>query len=323
MDLDAYRARAQAFATDLNRAHHRRFAGHDGAWDPDSLYAHHAAVFDDRAIDALREAAAREGADGHDGVRRLLRFAVEARLGRATARTDAERARVEAADGLADLTARLADEPALAQADRAGGGAPGRRRPAPDPARRRGPGARPRRGARARLGLAARAARDDPGPGPGRRSPPRPRRCCARPSRRRSAARTHRALRPPARCTAPRGPTRCSPATRSRHLRQRLASPTPSRTPASRSTPRRASASPRARSARRSTSRATSTSSSRRAAASPTWRRCSTRPATRSTSPTATRRRPSRTATSPTARTPRRSRSRSRPTRPTASPTNA
>ena len=38
MDLDAYRARAQAFATDLNRAHHRRFAGHDGAWDPDSLY---------------------------------------------------------------------------------------------------------------------------------------------------------------------------------------------------------------------------------------------------------------------------------------------
>lgn len=114
MDLDAYRARAQAFATDLNRAHHRRFAGHDGAWDPDSLYAHHAAVFDDRAIDALREAAAREGAED-DGVRRLLRFAVEARLGRATARTDAERARVEAADGLADLTARLADEPALAK----------------------------------------------------------------------------------------------------------------------------------------------------------------------------------------------------------------
>ena len=56
MDLDAYRARAQAFATDLNRAHHRRFAGHDGAWDPDSLYGHHAAVYDDAAIDALREA---------------------------------------------------------------------------------------------------------------------------------------------------------------------------------------------------------------------------------------------------------------------------
>jgi hypothetical protein len=63
MDLDAYRARAQAFATDLNRAHLRRFAGHDGAWDPESLYAHHAAVGDDAAIDALRAAAAREDPD--------------------------------------------------------------------------------------------------------------------------------------------------------------------------------------------------------------------------------------------------------------------
>jgi hypothetical protein len=110
MDLDAYRARAQAFATDLNRAHHRRFAGHDGAWDPDSLYAFHAGVFDDRAIDALRETSA----GGDDGARRLLRFAVEARIGRATARTDGERARIEARDGLADLTARLAQEPDLA-----------------------------------------------------------------------------------------------------------------------------------------------------------------------------------------------------------------
>jgi hypothetical protein len=109
MDLDAYRARAQAFATDLNRAHHRRFAGHDGAWDPDSLYAFHARVFDDRAIEGLREAGA------SDRVRRLLRFAVEARLGRATARTDAERARVEAASGLAELTAQLAEEGELAR----------------------------------------------------------------------------------------------------------------------------------------------------------------------------------------------------------------
>src|SRR3954453_6087418 len=63
MDLDAYRARAQAFATDLNRAHHRRFAGHDGAWDPESLYAQHAAVYDDAAIDALRAAADAGGPD--------------------------------------------------------------------------------------------------------------------------------------------------------------------------------------------------------------------------------------------------------------------
>ena len=120
MDLDAYRARAQAFATDLNRAHHRRFAGHDGAWDPDSLYGHHAAAYDDAAIDALREAAAAEEASG-DGVagaqpaRRLLRFAVEARLSSATALTDAARAQAEAQEGLADLTTALAAEPAVAR----------------------------------------------------------------------------------------------------------------------------------------------------------------------------------------------------------------
>lgn len=119
MDLDAYRAAAQAFATDLNRAHHRRFAGHDGAWDPDSLYGHHAAAYDDAAIDALREAAAAEaladdpGPDqpGAQPARRLLRFAVEARLSKATARTDAARAHAEAQEGLADLTTALAAEP--------------------------------------------------------------------------------------------------------------------------------------------------------------------------------------------------------------------
>ncbi|WCB91644.1 hypothetical protein DSM104299_00317 [Baekduia alba] len=110
MDLDVYRARAQAFATDLNRAHHRRFAGHDGAWDPDSLYAHHALAYDDATIEALRAAA---GAS--DAGRRLLRFAVEARLGQATARTDAERARAEAQEGLADLTGQLAAEPDLSR----------------------------------------------------------------------------------------------------------------------------------------------------------------------------------------------------------------
>ncbi|HWH95335.1 MAG TPA: hypothetical protein VNT03_15850 [Baekduia sp.] len=119
MDLDAYRARAQAFATDLNRAHHRRFAGLDGAWDPDALYAHHAAAFDDAAIEALRGAAADEAhaedpaaapRPGSQPMRRLLRFAVEARLGRATARTDAERARAEAEEGLVELTAALSTE---------------------------------------------------------------------------------------------------------------------------------------------------------------------------------------------------------------------
>ncbi len=121
MDLDAYRARAQAFATDLNRAHHRRFAGHDGAWDPDSLYGHHAAAYDDAAIDALREAATVETATedpdrpGAQPVRRLLRFAIEARLGNATALTDTARAQAEAQEGLAELTTALAAEPTVAR----------------------------------------------------------------------------------------------------------------------------------------------------------------------------------------------------------------
>jgi hypothetical protein len=101
MDLDAYRAAAQAFATELNRAHHRRFAGLDGRWDPAELYARHASLFDDRAIEALREEV---------GARRLLRFAVETRLGAVTAGPDAARAAAETDADVAGITARLADE---------------------------------------------------------------------------------------------------------------------------------------------------------------------------------------------------------------------
>jgi hypothetical protein len=108
MDLDAYRARAQAFASDLNRAHHRRFAGLDGAWDAAAVHARHAVgVFDDAAIDALRKAGEADPDPGQP-LRRLLRFAVEARLGAATAHVDAQRAQAEAEAGLADLTTQLA-----------------------------------------------------------------------------------------------------------------------------------------------------------------------------------------------------------------------
>ncbi|MDX6715421.1 MAG: hypothetical protein QOH30_1979 [Baekduia sp.] len=110
MDLDAYRARAQAFATDLNRAHHRRFAGLDGAWDPAALHDRHAAgLFDRATIEALRERGeATTDPVAADGLRRLLRFAIEARLGAGAAHLDAGRARAEADEGLADLTTQLA-----------------------------------------------------------------------------------------------------------------------------------------------------------------------------------------------------------------------
>src|SRR3954454_19088626 len=106
MDLDAYRAAAQAFATDLNAAHHRRFAGLDGRWDPAALYARHAALFDERAIDALRHTTGLT-----PGVAPLLRFAVRTRWPAAPAATDAARAAIEAEEGLAELGAALEREP--------------------------------------------------------------------------------------------------------------------------------------------------------------------------------------------------------------------
>src|SRR4051794_41871937 len=89
MDLDAYRGRAQAFATELNRAHLERFAGLTAAWDPVAIHARHAGLWADEAIDGLRAA----------GARRLPRFAVEGRLRAAPAARDEPRARALAPAG--------------------------------------------------------------------------------------------------------------------------------------------------------------------------------------------------------------------------------
>ncbi len=107
MDLAAYRTAAQEYATAWGRAHHRRFAGLDAAWDPASLHAAHADCFTDAAIDGL----ATEAETGNAGARRLWRFAVSARLRAVAAPHDAQRAREEATGGLARLTAALAAEP--------------------------------------------------------------------------------------------------------------------------------------------------------------------------------------------------------------------
>src|SRR3954452_11072754 len=108
MDLDAYRGRAQAFATELNRAHLERFAGLTAAWDPVAIHARHAGLWADGAIDGLRAA----------GARRLLRFAVEGRLGAALADLDEQRARAEAQEGVAAVAEALAaeDDPARREA---------------------------------------------------------------------------------------------------------------------------------------------------------------------------------------------------------------
>src|SRR3954464_10491883 len=164
MDLDAYRAAAQAFATDLNAAHHRRFAGLDGRWDPAALYARHAALFDERAIDALRNTTGLT-----PGVAALLRFAVQTRLAAATAATDPPRAAIEAGEGPAALApprggARRSRRRAGGRARRPGprrarGAPPRRRAPPPDAAGCRGAGARARRGPRAGVAVGPGAAR--------------------------------------------------------------------------------------------------------------------------------------------------------------------
>ncbi|MBI5106468.1 MAG: hypothetical protein HZB46_16040 [Solirubrobacterales bacterium] len=100
MDLDAYRAAAQAYATELNGAHLRRFAGLSARWDPVAIHARHVALWSDDAIEGLRDA----------GSRPLLRFAVEARLHARLAPVDAARAEAEAGEDLAGLTAALAAE---------------------------------------------------------------------------------------------------------------------------------------------------------------------------------------------------------------------
>src|SRR4051794_28139703 len=105
MDLDAYRARAQAFATELNAAHHRRFAGLDARWDPADIHTHHAALFTDDAVAGLRDAV-----DADPALRPLLRFAVDGRLGAATAGADAKRAEAEARERPGAITAALQAE---------------------------------------------------------------------------------------------------------------------------------------------------------------------------------------------------------------------
>lgn len=106
MDLAAYRARAQDYATTWGAAHHRRFAGLDRDWDPRPMHATFADCWSQDALGLL----ASHAETGNVGARRLWRFAVTARLRAVAADHDAERGRREAAAGLGVLTAQLAAE---------------------------------------------------------------------------------------------------------------------------------------------------------------------------------------------------------------------
>ena len=97
MDLEAYRAQAEAFQAELMREYYRHFAGLQADLPLEALYERHAALFARAAVQELRDAAAASGGDDEGRRRRyLLEFALEGHLNEATRRLEAELARREA-----------------------------------------------------------------------------------------------------------------------------------------------------------------------------------------------------------------------------------
>ena len=120
MDLVGYSRAAEAFSVTLARAHYRQYAGLADDLGLAALYDEHRALFEAAVIDDLRAGAARD-----PRARALVRFAVEGRLGRATAPLEAELARREARVQIPFGRARLG-LPAAARTQ-AGEPDPGRR----------------------------------------------------------------------------------------------------------------------------------------------------------------------------------------------------
>jgi hypothetical protein len=86
VDLDRYRAEAEAFLAELHGAYYRHYAGLEEDFPLEAIYAAHADLFGDAAVDGLAGA----------GAPALRAFAVEGHLERAVAGLEAERARREA-----------------------------------------------------------------------------------------------------------------------------------------------------------------------------------------------------------------------------------
>ncbi len=96
-DLDTYRAEAERFVAELGLEYYRHYAGLAEDLAVEAVYERHAALFERAAVEALSEGAARAApGDQARRLRALLDFAVEGRVGRATAALDAELARREA-----------------------------------------------------------------------------------------------------------------------------------------------------------------------------------------------------------------------------------
>ena len=98
MELDSYRAEAEAFIAELSREYYEHYAGLEDDFAIEPIYERHAGLFSREAVDELRELAERDGgsADDRRRLRTLLEFGVDGHLGLATKSIDAELARTEA-----------------------------------------------------------------------------------------------------------------------------------------------------------------------------------------------------------------------------------
>jgi hypothetical protein len=98
MDLDTYRAAAEAFVADHTREYYRHFAGLQDELGIEAVYARHEGLFTPEAVEELRCAVGTEPAARDEARRRryLLDFAVDGLLGRATRTQEDELAKREA-----------------------------------------------------------------------------------------------------------------------------------------------------------------------------------------------------------------------------------
>ena len=98
LDLDAYRASAEAFVSDLDREYYLHMAGHKPELELEAIYDRHAGLFHAAAVAAIREARAAvpPGTDEARRLRYLLAFGLDGLLGRATRAESEEAARLEA-----------------------------------------------------------------------------------------------------------------------------------------------------------------------------------------------------------------------------------
>ena len=97
LDLDTYRADAEAFVTDIDREYYLQGAGHKPDLELEPIYRTHGGLFEQGAVAELRDALeAASGGDERRAARYLLAFALDGLMGLETRVQSEELARLEA-----------------------------------------------------------------------------------------------------------------------------------------------------------------------------------------------------------------------------------